>query len=447
MKSLVSTVLTGTMLASVLTSCGDYQDAKSKLQSIAPFEDCIGLDYQTAKLKKVGPSWKIVDGPAGNHWAFDFGNKHAEAIQSLKVIKEYKVKHSCFVGRPAPSFQYLLNNQEQAPLGNQVAGEDCISFKTNDAQVKYFPGPQSWKIIAGNMWMVDFGNKKLEAQTALKAIKHHKFNQQCFVGRPNPSFKYWKRVVTIVNPGNPGIPLAKPDLGAYGFLTIGSKQVQWGNLITLDPSDAFMFSGGNPAFDLYYADKNYGSTSAVGYKNVVKLDGTLVSQQTNRTLAAGQKKDIHTQAYLVPSPGIHILKINIDGGNNILESNENNNKFFVKIQFVGFGAQPQPPQPGAWNYITTIAAPYVIYQTETLDIGQHAKFAKLEGLQGRSKITQFAVLYGNGQQVNFNTMEGDLQGGETKIVDFGATRYVQQIIVTSSSRVILKPGKFELSVR
>jgi len=62
-------------------------------------EDCISFNPQTAMVKKIQGSWKIVD---GSHWMFDFGGKKKEAKKALKIIKKYQMNQSCFVGRPSP---------------------------------------------------------------------------------------------------------------------------------------------------------------------------------------------------------------------------------------------------------------------------------------------------------------------------------------------------------
>jgi hypothetical protein len=67
-------------------------------------EDCIGFNPASATVQNISGSWKIVD---GSHWMFDFGGNESEARQSLRVIKHYGFNHSCFVGRPHPSFSYL----------------------------------------------------------------------------------------------------------------------------------------------------------------------------------------------------------------------------------------------------------------------------------------------------------------------------------------------------
>ncbi|MBF0585959.1 hypothetical protein INT08_07625 [Prosthecochloris sp. N3] len=149
-------------------------------------EDCISFNPATTTVKNVNGSWKIVD---GNHWMFDFGNKRSEAYKALRVIKHYKLNQSCFVGRPDPSFQYMLTSGN-APKG-PMPGEDCISFNPSTIEVKEING--RWKIVDGNHWMFDFGNKEDEARTAYAVIKKYGFTRSCFVGRPDPSFQYLRK--------------------------------------------------------------------------------------------------------------------------------------------------------------------------------------------------------------------------------------------------------------
>ena len=151
-------------------------------------EDCVSFNPATTTVKFVSGDWKIVD---GNHWMFSFGNKAAEAKRALQIIKTYRMNQSCFVGRPGPSFQYMLTSV-RAPSGNLLGGEDCIHFNPARVEVKLIPQSNTWKMVEGNMWMEDFGNKKAEAFQALAIVKKYRFNQQCFVGRPGPSFRYWK---------------------------------------------------------------------------------------------------------------------------------------------------------------------------------------------------------------------------------------------------------------
>ncbi len=67
-------------------------------------EDCVRFDPRRAAVTRAKGRWKIAD---GNHWLFDFGDKEAEARTALAIIRKYGFTHSCFAGRPKPSFQYL----------------------------------------------------------------------------------------------------------------------------------------------------------------------------------------------------------------------------------------------------------------------------------------------------------------------------------------------------
>ncbi len=52
-------------------------------------------------------------------------------------------------------------------------------------------GGGRWKIAVGNMWLLDFGDKEVEARRALEIIRHYRMNSQCFVGRPDPGMQYY----------------------------------------------------------------------------------------------------------------------------------------------------------------------------------------------------------------------------------------------------------------
>lgn len=149
-------------------------------------DDCVSFNPATTTAALVSGNWKVVD---GSHWLFDFGAKQAEAQRTLAIIKHYNMNQSCFVGRPNPSFQYMLISGS-SPAG-AFAGEDCIGFNPANIAVASVNG--SWKIVDGNQWMFDFGTKKSEADQTLEIIKAKGFTQSCFVGRPGPSFSYMRK--------------------------------------------------------------------------------------------------------------------------------------------------------------------------------------------------------------------------------------------------------------
>lgn len=67
--------------------------------------------------------------------------------------------------------------------------EDCIPFNPDQVSVARRNG--SWKLVQGNMWMLDAGPNRNEMIRARNIVKHYGMNKQCFVGRPDASLHYW----------------------------------------------------------------------------------------------------------------------------------------------------------------------------------------------------------------------------------------------------------------
>jgi len=74
------------------------------------------------------------------------------------------------------------------PMPDPAVQEDCLSFNPATTTVRNING--RWTIVDGNHLMFSFGDRKLEALKALKVIKYYRMNQSCFVGRPDPRFRY-----------------------------------------------------------------------------------------------------------------------------------------------------------------------------------------------------------------------------------------------------------------
>ncbi|MFP3943790.1 MAG: hypothetical protein ACLFWF_07845 [Alphaproteobacteria bacterium] len=70
-----------------------------------------------------------------------------------------------------------------------------MSFSNRNARLERVNG--RWKIVDGDHWIADFGDKSGEAKEAFRIVKFYGFDRQCFVGRPGPSMTYWKRGGTI----------------------------------------------------------------------------------------------------------------------------------------------------------------------------------------------------------------------------------------------------------
>lgn len=100
----------------------------------------------------------------------------------------------------------------------RVNREDCVSFNPRTAEVKRIDG--RYKIVDGRQWVFDFGGKKNEARRAMGIIRHYGINQSCFVGRPNPSLKYF-----LISGSAPRGAVAKEDCIAFNPDRIQVKKV------------------------------------------------------------------------------------------------------------------------------------------------------------------------------------------------------------------------------
>jgi V8-like Glu-specific endopeptidase len=74
---------------------------------------------------------------------------------------------------------------------NLVPGNehDFICFSSNKTQVVQVG--LCWKILVGDILLLDFGTSQSEAEQAIKVITHYGMNSQCFVGRPHPSMEFY----------------------------------------------------------------------------------------------------------------------------------------------------------------------------------------------------------------------------------------------------------------
>lgn len=65
--------------------------------------------------------------------------------------------------------------------------EDCLIMDPASASVQNIGG--RWKIVVGNMLLLDFADNRDNAEKALQIITFYRFTSQCFVGRPGrPGF-------------------------------------------------------------------------------------------------------------------------------------------------------------------------------------------------------------------------------------------------------------------
>jgi hypothetical protein len=150
-------------------------------------EDCIGVNPDALEIRAIDGDWRIVSG--GSSILLNFDEKLDEAQTSLAIMEYYRFTEFCFVGRPDSSMQYFLVNN-QSPQGS-FPGEDCIGFNPDTLEIQLISG--DWRIVDSSSILLNFDEKLDEAQTSLAILQFYRFNQQCFVGRPDPSMEYFRR--------------------------------------------------------------------------------------------------------------------------------------------------------------------------------------------------------------------------------------------------------------
>lgn len=95
--------------------------------------------------------------------------------------------------------------------------EDIIKFDPNKVEAKQVGG--AWKVVQGDMWMLDFGKNESQARDAARIIKFYKMDGQCFVGRPNPPMQYF-----LVDGKSPVGTIAGEDAIPFNPTTAEVKQ-------------------------------------------------------------------------------------------------------------------------------------------------------------------------------------------------------------------------------
>jgi hypothetical protein len=154
-------------------------------------EDRIPFNRANVAAAQIGGRWKVVEG--GSHWMLDTGSSQWEAQRTVEIINHYKLASMCFVGRPRcgsiDPMMYWLNDAGRAPSG-QLPGEDCLPFDRTNLAVVEIGG--RWKLVDGTHWLLDFGPGEGNARAALHFIRKHRFDQVCYIGRPDPSMTYFK---------------------------------------------------------------------------------------------------------------------------------------------------------------------------------------------------------------------------------------------------------------
>jgi hypothetical protein len=149
-------------------------------------EECVRFNPADTTISYQQGAWKVGDG-VQTLYAFGAGKKEAE--RTLAVIKRYNMDQSCFVGRPRPSFHYMLVNGS-SPAGPHE-GETCKPFNPPATEVRQVGG--SWKVTDGEQVLFDFGGHKDQADQALALIRKYGFTHSCMVAPGRIDAVYMRR--------------------------------------------------------------------------------------------------------------------------------------------------------------------------------------------------------------------------------------------------------------
>lgn len=150
-------------------------------------EDCIEIDLETVKVAQIKNRYKIIDGEKRNHFLLDFGKKRRIAYQVLNVLTQYKTNQACFIGRPGPSFTYIL--KDGAVPEGYIRGEKCAEFDPTDLHIVEKNG--FFKLFEKEA-LINFSIHEDEALKALITIKNYGFTNVCKVGKGTTTFSYMK---------------------------------------------------------------------------------------------------------------------------------------------------------------------------------------------------------------------------------------------------------------
>ncbi|MGB3554798.1 MAG: serine protease, partial [Jannaschia sp.] len=147
-------------------------------------EDCIGFNNSNLRVVADGSRFLLTDGRSRMRV---FPNR-TEADRTLAILRHYRADRTCFVGRPDPSFSYVLAGSN-APT-NAMRGEDCIRHDL--ANLRILTEGSRITVTDGRSRMLTFPNRR-EAEATIAILRGKEANHICYVGRPGASFTYMRR--------------------------------------------------------------------------------------------------------------------------------------------------------------------------------------------------------------------------------------------------------------
>jgi hypothetical protein len=149
-------------------------------------EDCLPMNPNAIRVVQRSGGWAVTAG----HGTPAFAPTKSEARKIARQMRRHGIAKNCYIGRPNASMKYSLTAAHKAPKG-AVQGEECIGFNKHNLSIRR-DGGGHWLLTDGRSRMETFPSKR-EAKMGLAVVKKYGFTKQCFVGRPDPSFSYWRK--------------------------------------------------------------------------------------------------------------------------------------------------------------------------------------------------------------------------------------------------------------
>ena len=187
------------------------QGATVNLSATAIDVDGDSLTYLwTMKSKPSGSDAQINNSRRKNaSFEADKGGNYIVAFKANDGLSDSHVKTAII---KVSSADHTLT-----PTHTPILKEDCISHDLS--KVKVIRDGSNWTITDGRSLMFAFKDKD-EADRSLEIIKHYKMDKSCYVGRPNPNFRYM-----LVNNKSPENGIADEDCIGFNLNNIEVKKI------------------------------------------------------------------------------------------------------------------------------------------------------------------------------------------------------------------------------
>lgn len=171
-------------------------------------DDTVTFETSATEVIQHDGRWKVA---AGDLWLIDCGTDRQSAVRARDVIRHYGINEQRFVGTPNRAFTFYTSSG-RAPAG-AMPGEDAIAFNPANLAVRQIEG--SWKLVDGELWLVDLGTNEAAARDLFDQVHRFGFDHIAYVGRPDAPMTYFRS-----SSGTPPAPVPSQTQNLAGQLSV-----------------------------------------------------------------------------------------------------------------------------------------------------------------------------------------------------------------------------------